>query len=75
MLAESNGNLFAIACKSETERQLHTAFAIVRLAITLERERTIKKEATIDTKKEAKRIKSDNLTRSNIGKMNDWMKP
>ena len=41
--------------------------------MTLEREPSKKKQRT-DTKKDAKRIKSDNFTRSsNIDKMNDWM--
>ena len=56
---------------------------MVGRAITLEREPSKKKQTT-DTKKDAKRIKSDNFTRRNrkksnitiyIGKMNDWMAP
>jgi hypothetical protein len=54
-LAKSNGNLFAIA--------------IVGRAITLEREPSKKKQRT-DTKKDAKRIKNDNFTRSNREKSN-----
>ena len=45
------------------------AIAIVGRAITLERERSKKKQRT-DTKKVAKRIKSDNFTRSNREKFN-----
>ena len=50
------------------------AIAIVGRAITLERKLSEKKQRT-DTKKNAKRIKSDNFTRGNIGKINDWMAP
>ena len=57
-LSKSNGNLIAIAFKSEKERQL------VGRAITSEREPSKKKQRT-DTKKNGKRIKSDNFTRSN----------
>jgi len=46
-----------------------TAIAIVGRAITLERERSKKKQRT-DTKKDAKRIKSDNFTRGNREKSN-----
>ena len=53
-LAKSNGNLFAIAFKSEK----------------VGRERAIKKKQRTDTKKDAKRIKSDNFTRSNREKSN-----
>ena len=42
------------------------------LAIAFKREPTTKKQRT-DTKKDAKRIRSHNFTRSNIGKMNNWM--
>ena len=63
-LAKSNGNLFDIAFKSEKELSI----AIVGRAITLEK--AIKKEAKTDTKKDAKRIKSDNLTRGNREKSN-----
>ena len=56
-LAKSNVNIFAIACKSEKERQLR------------EREPSKKKQWT-NTKKDAKRIKSDNFTRSNKEKSN-----
>ena len=45
------------------------AFAIVGGAITLEREPSKKKQRT-DKKKDAKRIKSDNFTRSNREKSN-----
>ena len=45
------------------------AIAIVGRAITLERKPTKKKKRT-DTKKGAKRIKSDNFTRSNREKSN-----
>jgi hypothetical protein len=48
--------------------------SIVGRAITLEREPSKKKQRT-DTKKYAKRIKSDNFTRGNIGKMNDCIVP
>ena len=58
-LAKSKGNLFAIAFKS----------AKVRRAINLKREPSKKKQRT-DTKKDAKRIKSDNFTRSSRGKYN-----
>ena len=63
MLVKSNGYLITIAFKSEKE---HTsiAIAIVGRAITLERKPSKKKQRT-DTKKDAKRIKSDNFTRSN----------
>ena len=57
------------------------AIAIVGRAITLEREPSKKQQRT-DTKKNAKRIKSDNFTNSNreksniaIGKINNWMAP
>ena len=56
----------------ERERATTIAIAIVGRAITLEREASKKKQRT-DTKKDAKRIKSDNFTRSNIRKINDWM--
>ena len=56
-LAKSNGNLIAIAFKSEKERQ-------VGRAITLDRKPSKKKQRT-DIKKDAKKIKSDNFTRSN----------
>ena len=45
------------------------AIAIVGRAITLEREPSKKKQRT-DTKKDAKRIKSDNFTRGNREKSN-----
>ena len=45
------------------------AIAIVGIAITLEREPSKKKQRT-DTKKDAKRIKSENFTRSNREKSN-----
>ena len=45
------------------------AFAIVGRAITLAREPLKKKQRT-DTKKDAKRIKSDNFTRGNREKSN-----
>ena len=45
------------------------AIAIVGRAITLEREPS-KKKQRIDTKKDAKRIKSDNFPRSNREKSN-----
>jgi hypothetical protein len=51
--------------------------AIVGRAITLER-KSLKKKQITDTKKDAKRIKSDsfsNREKSNIGKNNDWMAP
>ena len=56
-LAKSNGYLFAIA------------FKIVGREITLEREPSKKKQRT-DIKKDVKRIKSDNFTRSNREKSN-----
>ena len=37
------------------------------------RKREIKKKQRTDTKKNAKRIKSDNFTRGNRGNLNDWM--
>jgi hypothetical protein len=61
-LAKINGNLHAITSKSEKERQLSRA-------ITLEREPSKKKQRT-DTKKYAKRIKSDNFTRGNSEQSN-----
>ena len=51
--------------------------AIVGRAITLEREPSKKKQRN-DTKKDAKRILSDNFTRSikkNTGNLNNWMAP
>ena len=39
------------------------------------RERAIKKKQRTDTKKDAKRIKSGDFTRGNIGNLNDWMAP
>ena len=45
------------------------AIAIVERAITLEREPSKKKQRT-NTKKAAKRIKSDNITRSDLEKSN-----
>ena len=50
------------------------AIAIDGRAITLERERSKKKQRT-DTKKVAKRIKSDNNTRSNREKSSIWNTP
>ena len=58
-LVKSNGNLIAIAFKSEKEQQR---------AITLERKPSKKKQWT-DTKKDAKRIKIVNFTRSNREKI------
>ena len=55
------------------ERATTIAIAIVERAITLERKTSKKKQRT-DTKKDAKRIKSDNFTRSNR-EMNDWTAP
>ena len=63
------------------EKVTTIVIAIVGRAKTLEREPSKKKQRT-DTKKDAKRIKSDNLTRGNreksniaiaIGNLNDWM--
>ena len=51
------------------ERATSIAIAIVGRAITLERKPFKKKQRT-DTKKDAKRIKSDNFTRSNREKSN-----
>ena len=48
----------------ERERATTIAIAIVGRAITLERKPSKKKQRT-DTKKDAKRIKSDKFTRSN----------
>ena len=67
VLAKSNGNLIAIAFKSE--RATTIAIAIVGRAITLERKPSKKKQRT-DTKKDVKRIKRDNFTRSNKEKFN-----
>ena len=53
MLAKSSSNLFAIA--------------IVGRVITLEGEPSKKRQRT-DTKKDAKRIKSDNFTRGNTNR-------
>ena len=70
-IVKSNVNLIAIAFKSEKERERATpiAIAIVGRAITLERKPSKKKQRT-DTKKDTKRIKSDNFIRSNRGKSN-----
>ena len=54
----------AIRLLFEQERATTIAFAIVGRAITLERKPS-KKKQRIDTKKDAKRIKGDNFTRSN----------
>ena len=51
------------------ERATTIAFAIVGRAITLERKLSKKKQRT-DTKKDGKRIKNDNFTRSNREKSN-----
>jgi len=51
------------------ERATTIAFAIVGRAITLDREPSKKKQRT-DTKKNAKRIKSDNFTGINKEKSN-----
>ena len=67
VLAKSNGNLIAIAFKSEKERQL--SIAIDERAITLEREPSKKKQRSYK-KKDAKGIKSDNFTRGNREKSN-----
>ena len=70
-LAKKNSNLFAIAFKSEKERQL---------AITLEREPSKKKQRT-DTKKDARvitlqgAIVKNPILLSHIGNLNDWMAP
>ena len=64
MLGKSNGNLFTIAFKSDNYLYLYSC-----RAITLEREPSKKKQRT-DTKNGAKRIKSDNFTRSNKEKSN-----
>jgi hypothetical protein len=53
----------------EQERATTIANAKVGRAITLERKPSKKKQRT-DTKKDAKRIKSDNFTRSNREKSN-----
>ena len=65
-LPKSNGNLIV---KSEKEQATTFAIAIVGRAITLERKISKKKQRT-DTKKDAKRIKSDNFTWSNREKSN-----
>ena len=67
-LAKSNCNIFAIAFK-ERERATTIAIAIVGIAITLKREPSKKKQRTV-TKKDTKRIKSENFTRSNKEKSN-----
>ena len=69
MLAKSNGNLFAIAI-AERERATTIPIAIVGRVINLEREPSKKKQRTY-TKKDAKRIKIDNFTRSNREKKNN----
>ena len=51
------------------ERATTIAIAIVGRAITLKREPS-KRKQRIDTKNDAKRIKSDNFTRSNREKSN-----
>ena len=58
-------NNFYYPLKKERER----AIAIVGRSITLERRPSKKKQRT-DTKKDAKRIKSDNFTSSNREKSN-----
>ena len=57
---DSNGNLFAVAFKSEKERQISRAIAIVGRAITLAREQSKKKNYTKSMQK-------------GLRKMNDWM--
>ena len=66
-LAKSNGNLFAVAFKSDNYRYRDSWKS------DNFRERAIKKKQRTDTKKDAKRIKSDTVCYRNIGKMNDWM--
>jgi len=56
------------ALKGDSEK-ITVTIAIVGRVITLEREQSKKKQRT-DTKKDAKRIKSDNFTRSNREKSN-----
>ena len=49
------------------------AIAIVGRSKTLEKERHQKRKKELIQKKDAKRIKSDNFTRGNIGNFNDWI--
>ena len=56
---KSNGNIFAIAFKSEKERQHRDSW-----------NRVSKKNQRTDTKKDAKRIRSDNFKRSSTEKSN-----
>ena len=63
-LAKSNGNLFAIAFKSDNYRYRDSWKS------DNFREEAIKKKQRNDTKKDAKRIKSDNFTRGNREKSN-----
>ena len=65
---KSNGNLIAIAFKSERKSDNY------RDTITLERKQLKKKQITY-TQKDANRIKSDHFTRCNIENLNDWMAP
>ena len=64
-LAKSNGNLITISRLRATT----TAIAIVGRAITSE-SKPSKKKQRADTIKDARRIKSDNFTRSNREKSN-----
>jgi hypothetical protein len=56
------------------ERATTIAIPIAGRAVTLESKPSKKKQRN-DTKMDAKRVKSDNFTRSNKEKMNDWMAP
>ena len=66
MLPFKNGNYSNIAIATVVRKSDNFG-----RAITIEREPS-KKKIRIEFKKDAKRIKSDNFTRSNRG-MNDWM--
>ena len=66
---KSNGNLITIPFKSEKERQLSLSQYVVGRAINLKRKPSKKKQRT-DIKKDAKKIKSYNLTRGNREKSN-----
>ena len=61
--------LLPLKCKT-----LFFSYPLKMVMVTLEREPSKKKQRS-DTKKDAKRIKIDNFTGRNIGKMNDWMAP
>ena len=71
-LAKNNGNHIAIAFKARKSDNYRYRYS--RESDNLGRQLSKKKQRT-DTLKDAKMIKSDNFTRSNIRKMNYWMSP